>query len=656
VKGAASWTVSRPADPDEREADRVAARVNDRAAATQARKRQGGFDFTRVRVHDDTRAAQSARSLDAAAYTVGDHIVFNSGRYAPGSVEGRQLLAHELVHVVQDGGDGQRVRRFGLESLGPSSEKRQATSDLWASLKEVPSHAEEILLGEVWDAIKEHWIKFTAVTVALIGSEIVVGILTGTPEPTLLTKVVALALQALVLAITGYFAAVETLGAIEEAGQWLSLVKSAHGDAKVISDASRAFLRMIRHIVLAILAIIGVRAKIRGISAGLKSFDSDVSAADASAAAPNASPAEALAAPEAEPPAPKVRTAVPKHAPAASRASGSGMSGGGPLRLINGEGVGRSAPRGAGATVARGGPVTQGALALKPQPVEVAQPASAPPKLYAVPEPAPAVEPAPVVEPAVPAPGQVEVPSPKAPSPTAPAKALTPSEAAKIGVKAAVNALPTSTAVGTAAAIQDEPSERRRRYPDVRLELPSQKAIHSPIYAAHIRDRNLVHTIRYTREINAQADTWRKALRPNGQYGMDPRTWDLLGRRGIDEDRRTIPNWSWSSPFISMTVDHVLELQVVPLGEEEIWDRPNNYELLDQSSNSSSGPKLKSNIRKERERLTRVTGDQGWMYDDLCFTRLIATPGPSGQRWSVDAIRSGDHLSALRYHLKERAY
>lgn len=60
-----------------------------------------GYDFTRVRVHSDALAAGSARDVRAHAYTVGHDVVFNEGRYSPGTQEGRQLIAHELTHVVQ---------------------------------------------------------------------------------------------------------------------------------------------------------------------------------------------------------------------------------------------------------------------------------------------------------------------------------------------------------------------------------------------------------------------------------------------------------------------------------------------------------------------------------------------------------------------------
>ncbi len=60
-----------------------------------------GRDFGHVRVHADERAAASARAVNARAYTVGRDIVFGAGQYAPGAAAGRQLLAHELTHTVQ---------------------------------------------------------------------------------------------------------------------------------------------------------------------------------------------------------------------------------------------------------------------------------------------------------------------------------------------------------------------------------------------------------------------------------------------------------------------------------------------------------------------------------------------------------------------------
>ncbi len=63
-----------------------------------------GQDFGQVRIHTDGGATQMNRELNARAFTHGRDIYFNAGEYSPGSTEGRRLLAHELVHVGQQGG------------------------------------------------------------------------------------------------------------------------------------------------------------------------------------------------------------------------------------------------------------------------------------------------------------------------------------------------------------------------------------------------------------------------------------------------------------------------------------------------------------------------------------------------------------------------
>ena len=68
-----------------------------------------GHDFSDVRVHDDSQAAESASAVNALAYTVGNHIVFGQGQYAPGTAAGRHLLAHELTHTIQQTG-GKQLR------------------------------------------------------------------------------------------------------------------------------------------------------------------------------------------------------------------------------------------------------------------------------------------------------------------------------------------------------------------------------------------------------------------------------------------------------------------------------------------------------------------------------------------------------------------
>jgi Domain of unknown function (DUF4157) len=62
-----------------------------------------GYEFGNVRIHTDSKAAQSAREVGALAYTVGSHVAFDEGQYMPDSTGGQKLLAHELAHVVQQG-------------------------------------------------------------------------------------------------------------------------------------------------------------------------------------------------------------------------------------------------------------------------------------------------------------------------------------------------------------------------------------------------------------------------------------------------------------------------------------------------------------------------------------------------------------------------
>lgn len=62
-----------------------------------------GHDFSQVRIHSDRKAAESARSVDALAYTVGQNLVFSPGQYEPKTIKGKKLLAHELTHTIQQG-------------------------------------------------------------------------------------------------------------------------------------------------------------------------------------------------------------------------------------------------------------------------------------------------------------------------------------------------------------------------------------------------------------------------------------------------------------------------------------------------------------------------------------------------------------------------
>jgi len=87
------------------------------------RQMEGAFgaDFSRVRVHTGTQANTLNHALSARAFTTGQDIFFREGAYQPGSTVGRELLAHELTHVVQQNG-GQVRRKMSVSQPGDAHE------------------------------------------------------------------------------------------------------------------------------------------------------------------------------------------------------------------------------------------------------------------------------------------------------------------------------------------------------------------------------------------------------------------------------------------------------------------------------------------------------------------------------------------------------
>ncbi len=75
-------------------------------------------DFSRVRVHTDSKASEMSKDIYAKAFTTGSDIYFKDGEYQPDTHEGRHLLAHELTHVIQQGTDGPLIqRKWDLASI-----------------------------------------------------------------------------------------------------------------------------------------------------------------------------------------------------------------------------------------------------------------------------------------------------------------------------------------------------------------------------------------------------------------------------------------------------------------------------------------------------------------------------------------------------------
>ena len=91
-----------------------------------------GHDFGSVRVHADAKASQSARAVNAEAYTVGSGMVFASGRYAPASPDGRKLLAHELTHVMQQSAETGSSANLSSLEIGPENDSAEKQAESFA--------------------------------------------------------------------------------------------------------------------------------------------------------------------------------------------------------------------------------------------------------------------------------------------------------------------------------------------------------------------------------------------------------------------------------------------------------------------------------------------------------------------------------------------
>jgi hypothetical protein len=123
-----------------------------------------GRDFGDVQIHTTNRAADSAREVNALAYTAGNHIVFGAGRYSPSSADGQRLLAHELTHVAQQG------------SAKPVAVQR----DLATAPPAVPPRAQaDLTPAQITDAINFNRARYNEANTRLI-QNLLGGPVTGT--------------------------------------------------------------------------------------------------------------------------------------------------------------------------------------------------------------------------------------------------------------------------------------------------------------------------------------------------------------------------------------------------------------------------------------------------------------------------------------------
>ncbi len=133
-----------------------------------------GHDFSRVRVHTDARAVESAREVHALAYTVGPNVVFGADEYAPTTHRGRGLLAHELAHTIQQrsatgappSADPHRIFESSADAAGRDvANGRRVSGDLPACgvglsrapvpLEELPDEEIQEKLNQVTEKLKQ---------------------------------------------------------------------------------------------------------------------------------------------------------------------------------------------------------------------------------------------------------------------------------------------------------------------------------------------------------------------------------------------------------------------------------------------------------------------------------------------------------------------
>lgn len=213
--------------------------------------------------------------------------------------------------------------------------------------------------------------------------------------------------------------------------------------------------------------------------------------------------------------------------------------------------------------------------------------------------------------------------------------------------------IPQSTARQEVAA---EANHRRRRPPSPKLVLPLGKAPYLGLYQNLAQARRLVHDPAYDRDTK-QDRKWDAAMKVGGSHGISDALWregsqllSTLGRAYRPPGRGVYrPDWSRTKPNVSMQVDHIVELQVVAQVDQARYDSIENYELLEESANKSSGSVLMHAIKKEREELFRETGDRAYLDGPLTFESVIlGSAGVLGERWRPEEIREGEHLITLR--------
>jgi Domain of unknown function (DUF4157) len=189
-----------------------------------------------------------------------------------------------------------------------------------------------------------------------------------------------------------------------------------------------------------------------------------------------------------------------------------------------------------------------------------------------------------------------------------------------------------------------QPDDNKTKPPFV-LYLPQVKAPHFTTY------RHWLGTLQsdpnYDRGNPHQDRIWHDTLSTDGTDPIPPSIYErghqlgLTGEAG--EKLIRVPNWTRTTS-VEMEVDHIVELQVTPMAMREEFNSIFNMELLDQPSNGSSGRLLQGNI--DRERAKQEAADPALVGQVLKFDDVQMDGGTQGLRWTLDDIKNGRQLDA----------
>jgi hypothetical protein len=144
-----------------------------------------GYDFTDVKVHTDKEAAESAKAVNAKAYTIGNNVVFNEGQYDTESGEGKKLMAHELTHVMQQGAV-QRKKILRLPGHGSDDPVHEGMVGTYRERRGLPADGRDETGSPVGPSDADIKYRHSSLPVSSIASELQQIFSTGGVNPLLI--------------------------------------------------------------------------------------------------------------------------------------------------------------------------------------------------------------------------------------------------------------------------------------------------------------------------------------------------------------------------------------------------------------------------------------------------------------------------------------